>query len=74
MNYPSIRIEGVILSPDVLKRLEDAAGQRSAGRTRLRLAAATRCVRTCAVATMFNHGPPATNDTADATRDPFASM
>jgi methylase of polypeptide subunit release factors len=30
MNYPSIRIEGGILSPDVLDRLEDAAGQRPA--------------------------------------------
>ena len=30
MNYPSIRIEGAILSPDILERLEDAAGQQSA--------------------------------------------
>jgi hypothetical protein len=30
MMYPSIRIEGAILSPDVLDRLEDLAGQRSA--------------------------------------------
>lgn len=29
MNYPSIRIEGAILSPDILERLEDAAGQQS---------------------------------------------
>ena len=28
MNYPSIRIEGAILSPDILDRLEDAHGQR----------------------------------------------
>ena len=28
MNYPSIRIEGAILSPDILERLEDAPGQR----------------------------------------------
>ncbi|MGH9851078.1 MAG: Eco57I restriction-modification methylase domain-containing protein, partial [Blastocatellia bacterium] len=28
MNYPSIRIEGAILSPDILERLDDAAGQR----------------------------------------------
>lgn len=28
MNYPSIRIEGSILSPDVLDRLDDLAGQR----------------------------------------------
>ena len=28
MNYPSIRIEGAILSPDILDRLEDAPGQR----------------------------------------------
>src|SRR5882672_1831890 len=30
MNYPSIRIEGTILSPDILDRLEDAPGQRPA--------------------------------------------
>ena len=30
MNYPSIRIEGAILSPDILDRLEDASGQRPA--------------------------------------------
>ncbi|MBL8393383.1 MAG: restriction endonuclease [Candidatus Accumulibacter sp.] len=30
MIYPSIRIEGAILSPDVLDRLEDLAGQRAA--------------------------------------------
>ncbi len=30
MNYPSIRIEGAILSPDILERLEDAAGQQAA--------------------------------------------
>ena len=30
MNYPSIRIEGTILSPDLLDRLEDAPGQRPA--------------------------------------------
>ena len=30
MNYPSIRIEGAILSPDLLDRLEDAPGQRPA--------------------------------------------
>jgi methylase of polypeptide subunit release factors len=30
MIYPSIRIEGAILSPDVLDRLEDVAGQRPA--------------------------------------------
>lgn len=30
MNYPSIRLEGVILSPDILDRLEDAPGQRPA--------------------------------------------
>jgi len=30
MNYPSIRIEGAILSPDILERLEDALGQRPA--------------------------------------------
>jgi hypothetical protein len=29
MNYPSIRIEGAILSPDILERLEDAPDQRS---------------------------------------------
>ncbi|WP_444633364.1 Eco57I restriction-modification methylase domain-containing protein [Cupriavidus oxalaticus] len=28
MNYPSIRIEGSILSPDILDRLDDLAGQR----------------------------------------------
>lgn len=28
MNYPSIRIEGAILSPDILDRLDDIAGQR----------------------------------------------
>jgi len=28
MKYPSIRIEGAILSPDILERLEDLAGQR----------------------------------------------
>ncbi len=28
MNYPSIRIEGSILSPDILDRLEDVPGQR----------------------------------------------
>ncbi len=28
MNYPSIRIEGAILSPDILDKLEDAVGQR----------------------------------------------
>jgi hypothetical protein len=28
MNCPSIRIEGAILSPDILVRLEDAPGQR----------------------------------------------
>ncbi len=28
MNYPSIRIEGAILSPDILTRLEEANGQR----------------------------------------------
>ncbi|MDD2464830.1 MAG: hypothetical protein PHI97_12610 [Desulfobulbus sp.] len=28
MNYPSIRIEGAIFSPDILDRLEDIAGQR----------------------------------------------
>ena len=30
MNYPSIRLEGAILSPDILDRLEDAPGQRPA--------------------------------------------
>lgn len=30
MNYPSIRIEGAILSPDILERLDDALGQRPA--------------------------------------------
>lgn len=30
MNYPSIRIEGAILSPDILDRLDDALGQRPA--------------------------------------------
>lgn len=30
MIYPSIRIEGSILSPDILEKLEDAAGQRPA--------------------------------------------
>ena len=30
MKYPSIRIEGAILSPDILERLEDTAGQRPA--------------------------------------------
>ncbi len=30
MNYLSIRIEGAILSPDILERLEDAPGQRPA--------------------------------------------
>jgi len=30
MNYPSIRIEGAILSPDILDRLEDLPGQRPA--------------------------------------------
>ena len=29
MNYPSIRIEGAILSPDILDRLDEAQGQRS---------------------------------------------
>jgi len=29
VNYPSIRIEGAILSPDILERLEDAPGQRA---------------------------------------------
>lgn len=29
MNYPSIRIEGAILSPDLIAGLEEAAGQRS---------------------------------------------
>ena len=28
MNYPSIRIEGAILSPDLLDRLEDLPGQK----------------------------------------------
>src|SRR5439155_27205990 len=28
MTYPSIRIEGAILSPDILDRLEDLPGQR----------------------------------------------
>lgn len=28
MNYPSIRIEGAILSPDILERIEEAPGQR----------------------------------------------
>lgn len=28
MNYPSIRIEGAILSPDILEKIEDAPGQR----------------------------------------------
>ncbi len=28
MNFPSIRIEGSILSPDILDRLDDASGQR----------------------------------------------
>jgi hypothetical protein len=30
MNFPSIRIEGSIFSPDILERLEDASGQRPA--------------------------------------------
>jgi len=30
MNYPSIRIEGSILSPDILDKLDDAPGQRPA--------------------------------------------
>ncbi|MEZ4644860.1 MAG: hypothetical protein R3E31_19375 [Chloroflexota bacterium] len=30
MNYPSIRIEGAILSPDILEKLEDAIGQKPA--------------------------------------------
>ncbi len=30
MNYPSIRIEGAILSPDILEQIEDAPGQRPA--------------------------------------------
>lgn len=30
MIYPSVRIEGAILSPDILEKLEDAAGQRPA--------------------------------------------
>lgn len=29
MNYPSIRIEGSILSPDILEKLDDAYGQKS---------------------------------------------
>ena len=29
MNYPSIRIEGAILSPDIVEKLEDVPGQRS---------------------------------------------
>src|SRR5271166_5420559 len=28
MNYPSIRIEGAILSPDILDRIEDLPGQK----------------------------------------------
>jgi hypothetical protein len=28
MNYPSIRIDGAILSPDILDRIEEAPGQR----------------------------------------------
>ena len=28
MNFPSIRIEGAILSPDILDRIEDAPGQK----------------------------------------------
>lgn len=28
MSFPAIRIEGAILSPELLERLEDAAGQR----------------------------------------------
>ena len=28
MNYPSIRIEGAILSPDILECIEEAPGQR----------------------------------------------
>ncbi len=30
MNYPSIRIEGAILSADILEKLDDAVGQRPA--------------------------------------------
>ena len=30
MNYPSIRVEGAILSPDILDRIEDAPGQKPA--------------------------------------------
>ena len=30
MNYPSIRIEGAILSPDILDRMEDMPGQKPA--------------------------------------------
>lgn len=30
MNYPSIRIEGAILSPDIIDRLDDMPGQRPA--------------------------------------------
>ncbi|HOC73368.1 MAG TPA: restriction endonuclease, partial [Candidatus Hydrogenedentes bacterium] len=30
MNYPSIRIEGALFSPDILERLEEARGQRPA--------------------------------------------
>ncbi len=30
MNFPSIRIEGGIFSPDILERIEDAPGQRPA--------------------------------------------
>ncbi len=30
MNYPSIRIEGSILSPDILEKLDDVSGQRPA--------------------------------------------
>jgi len=30
MNYPSIRTEEAILSPDILERIDDAAGQQSA--------------------------------------------
>lgn len=30
MNYPAIRIEGAILSPDLLDRIEEASGQRPA--------------------------------------------
>jgi methylase of polypeptide subunit release factors len=29
MNYPSIRIEGAILSPDIMERIEDLPGQKS---------------------------------------------